>query len=128
MHPNDIHKTAVSMPFGTYEWRVMPQGFCNSPAIHQRRITNALCDYIGKICHVYLDDIILWATDVEDTALKIWKILEALRRAGLYVNKKKLKMFCSSVKFLGHIISQVDCPRAGPGRPTTDFAGPGPGP
>jgi len=65
MHPDDIHKMAVTTPFGLYEWTVMPMGFCNSPAIHQRRVTNALRQHIGKICHIYLDDIVIrlyWQT------------------------------------------------------------------
>jgi len=33
MHPDDIHKTAVSTPLGAYEWCVMPMGFRNSPAM-----------------------------------------------------------------------------------------------
>jgi hypothetical protein len=107
MHPQDIYKTVVSTPFGTYEWRVMPQGFRNSPAIHQRRVSNALQDHIGKICHIFLDDCIVWATDVHDAAKKIRKIFASLRKAGLYIKKKKIKMFCTSVKFLGHIISQA---------------------
>src|SRR5271168_3982252 len=53
MHESDIHKTAVTTPFGSYEWCVMPMGFRNSPAIHQRRVTNALREHLGKICHVY---------------------------------------------------------------------------
>jgi hypothetical protein len=57
MHPNDIHLTAVTMPFGLYEWLVMPMGLQNAPAIHQRRVVSALWPYIGKICHVYLNDI-----------------------------------------------------------------------
>ena len=89
-----------------YEWCVMLQGFQNSPAIHQCHITNALCEYIGKICHIYLDDCCLWASDVADAAIKIWKIFDALQRAGLYINRKKIKMFCTSVKFLGQVISQ----------------------
>ena len=36
MHPDDIHLTVVSMPFGLYEWLVMPMGLRNSLAIHQQ--------------------------------------------------------------------------------------------
>jgi hypothetical protein len=107
MDPKDIHKTAVSTPFGTYEWRVMPQGFRNSPAIHQRRVSSALREHIGKICHIFLDDCISWASDVPDAASKIRKIFTAFRHAGLRINKKKVKLFHTSVKFLGHIISQA---------------------
>ena len=52
MHPDDIHKTAVTTPLGSYEWCVMPMGFRNVPAIHQPRVTNALRELIGKICHI----------------------------------------------------------------------------
>jgi hypothetical protein len=36
MKPEDIHLTAVSTPFGLYEWTVMPMGLRNAPSIHQR--------------------------------------------------------------------------------------------
>ena len=36
MHPNNVHLTAVSMPFGLYEWLIMPMGLKNAPSIHQR--------------------------------------------------------------------------------------------
>ena len=105
MHPDDIHKTAVSTPLGAYEWCVMPMGFRNSPAIQQRRVTEALRKYIGKICHVYLDDIVVWSNSVDEHVANVRKIMEALRAARLYVNEKKTKLFCSEIIFLGHKIS-----------------------
>ena len=106
MHPDDIHKTAVTTPFGNYEWCVMPMGFRNSPAIHQRRVTNALRKYIGKICHVYLDDIVIWSDSIDEHIKNVNLVMEALRQAKLYVNMKKTHLFCYEIKFLGHIISQ----------------------
>jgi hypothetical protein len=78
MHLDDIHKTAVTTPFRTYEWYAMPMGFCNSPSIHQRHITNALHLFIGKICHIYLDDIIIWSNNIEEHIANIRKIMDAL--------------------------------------------------
>ncbi|PPR02502.1 hypothetical protein CVT24_001968 [Panaeolus cyanescens] len=106
MHPKDIHKTAVSTPIGIYEWLVMPMGFRNSPAIHQRRVNEALRELIGKICHIYLDDIVIWSQNAEEHEAHIRLVLEALRKAKLYVNPKKTHLFQSEIKFLGHIISQ----------------------
>jgi hypothetical protein len=42
VHPDNIHLTAVRTPWGLYEWTVMPQGGCNAPATHQRRMTDVL--------------------------------------------------------------------------------------
>eukprot|EP00963_Diacronema_lutheri_P003316 scaffold280_cov391-Pavlova_lutheri.AAC.18 len=36
MHPDDIDKTAVVTPFGSYVWKVMPMGAANAPAMFQR--------------------------------------------------------------------------------------------
>ncbi|KAJ3495874.1 hypothetical protein NLJ89_g10566 [Agrocybe chaxingu] len=106
MHPDDIHKTAVTTPMGTYEWMVMPMGFRNAPAIHQRRVTNALHGLIGKICHVYIDDIVIWSDTIEEHIRNVRKVMKALQDAKLYVNEKKTKLFCHEIKFLGHKISR----------------------
>jgi hypothetical protein len=94
-----IKYTAVSTPLGLYEWLVMPQGLKNAPAVQQRRVTAALREFIGKTCHVYLDDIVIWSEDVR-------AVFEALRKAGLYCNLKKTKLFQYEIDFLGHHISQ----------------------
>ena len=78
VHPDDIHYTAVTTPYGLYEWTVMPQGCCNAPATHQRRMFQALRPYIGSICHVYLDDIIIWSNSVEEHRDNVATILSAL--------------------------------------------------
>ena len=78
IHPDDIHKTAVSTPFGNYEWCVMPMGLRNSPAIHQRYVTSVLRPFIGKICHIYLNDIVIWSDTIEEHIENVKTILNAL--------------------------------------------------
>ena len=85
MHPDDVHLTAVNTPFGLYEWLVMPMGLRNSPAIHQRRVTAALQSRLGKICHIYLDDIIIWSNSIEQHIEDVRAILSDLRAARLYI-------------------------------------------
>ena len=105
MHPAHVPYTAVSTPFGLYEWLVMPMGLKNSPAIHQRRVTKALGNLIGKICHIYLDDIVVWSNSLEEHERNVKTVLEALETARLYCNPKKTHLFCTEINFLGHHIS-----------------------
>ena len=97
--------TAVMMPFGLYEWVVMPMGCRNAPATHQRRMNQALHKHIGTICHVYLDDIVIWSSSVKEHQRNVWMILQALRDADLYCLNKKSQLFTTKLDFLGHHIS-----------------------
>ena len=100
MHPDDVHLTAVNTPWGLYEWVVMPMGIKNAPAIHQRRVTSALRPWIGRICHVYMDDIAIWSKTVEEHTENVATILQVLLDHKLYLNPKKSKLFCSEIHFL----------------------------
>lgn len=106
VHPDDQQYTAVTTPFGLYEWTVMPQGCRNAPATHQRRMYNALRPYIGSICHVYLDDIIIWSSTLEEHRKNVTLVLEALRAHSLFCSPKKTDLFCVELDFLGHHISR----------------------
>ena len=105
MNPEHVHLTAVNTPLGLYEWLVMPMGLKNAPAIHQRRVTAALRQYLGKICHIYLDDIVIWSQTVEEHERNVRSILQALQEARLYINPNKTNIFCLEIDFLGHHIS-----------------------
>ncbi|KAJ3480303.1 hypothetical protein NLI96_g8442 [Meripilus lineatus] len=106
VHPDDIPYTAVTTPFGLYEWMVMPQGGRNAPATHQRRMFEALRPLIGKICHVYLDDIIIWSQNLSEHRKNVEAVLLALREHHLYASLKKTTLFAVEIDFLGHHISE----------------------
>jgi len=105
VHPDDVPLTAVTTPFGLYEWLAMPMGLRNSPPIHQRRMTSALRHLLGKICHIYLNDIVIWSDTVEQHTEHIRLVLVALQKAKLYCNLKKCHFYLLKVDFLGHHIS-----------------------
>jgi hypothetical protein len=105
MHPDDIHLTAVTTLFGLYEWLVMPMGLRNFPPIHQHCMTAALYEHISKICHIYLDDIIIWSDNVKQHTKHICLVLSSLRKASLFCNPKKCNFYQLDVNFLGHRIS-----------------------
>lgn len=105
VHPDDIHLTAVQTPWGLYEWTVMPMGGCNAPSTHQRYMTDAFRAHIDIICHVYLDDIIIWSNTLKEHEHNVATVLEALRKANLFCNKKKSMLFSQEISFLGHVIS-----------------------
>ena len=105
MHPDDVKLIAVNTPWGLYEWVIMPMGIKNVPAIHQRCITATLHPFIGRICHVYLDDIVIWSKSINTHFQNVTTILNALKENKLYCNPKKTKLFCTKICFLGHCIS-----------------------
>ena len=105
VHPDNVHLTAITTPFGLYEWLAMPMGLRNSPPIHQCRMTATLQELIGKICHIYLDDIVMWSNMVKQHTEHVHLVLSALRKAKLYCNPKKCHFYLLELDFLGHHIS-----------------------
>lgn len=61
--------------------------------------------FIGKISYIYLDDIIIWSSSIVEHLRNVKTILKALCEHSLYCSPKKTNLFCTSLQFLGHIIS-----------------------
>jgi len=68
-------------------------------------MTAALRKLLGKICHIYLDDIVIWSDTVEQHTEHIRLVLNALWEAKLYCNPKKCHFYLLEMDFLGHHIS-----------------------
>lgn len=83
----------------------MPQGLCNAPSVHQHCMTMALQKFIRWICHIYLDDIIIWSDNLKEHKKHIKIIMDTLTSARLYCNPKKSSFFLTELVFLGHRIS-----------------------
>ena len=90
MSPPQRHPlTAITTPFGLYEWTVMPQGLKNGPPIHQWRMNLTLREHISKFCHIYIDDIVIWSNTIDEHKQHIDMVMKALESTKLYCNEKK---------------------------------------
>lgn len=103
----DRQKTAFSINNGKYEFCRLPFGLRNAPSIFQRAIDDVLREVIGKYCHVYVDDIIIYSPDGESHLKHIDSILRKLENAGMRISPEKSKFFKSQVEFLGFIVSET---------------------
>lgn len=101
----DQKKTAFSTPFGHYEYTRMPFGLKNAPATFQRLINSVLKDHINKICVVYLDDILIFSTSLQEHIVNINKIFDKLRIANLKIQIDKCNFFSKETEYLGHLLT-----------------------
>lgn len=105
MHPDDIKKTAFSVENGHYEYLRMPFGLKNAPATFQRVMDNVLRGMVNKTCLVYMDDIIVFSTSLQEHLVNLKKVFDRLRESNLKIQLDKSEFLHKEVKFLGHIIT-----------------------
>lgn len=101
----DIPKTAFNTPYGHYEFLRMPFGLKNAPATFQRAMDSVLCGLQGERCFVYLDDIVVFASSLQEHEQKLIEVFDRLRKYGLKVQPDKCEFLRKEVGYLGHIIS-----------------------
>jgi len=54
---------------------------------------------------VYIDDILVFSDSIEQHFKHLATLLKVVKEAGLVLSKKKLELFQTKIKFLGHVIS-----------------------
>jgi len=111
LQDGDQEKTALSAPFGLFEWVTCPFGLANTLGGVKSWMTDILREHIvaGYYC-VYTDDILIF-TESDDPAehmLKLEAVLETLRTNELLVKGAKWELFRTEVEFLGFKISPKD--------------------
>lgn len=105
MHPDDIKKTAFTVENGHYEYCRMPFGLKNAPSTFQRAMENVLRGLINEICVVYMDDIIVFSTSLQEHILNIEKVFQRLREANFKIQLDKSEFLKHETAYLGHIVT-----------------------
>jgi len=85
----------------------MPFGLCNAGATFQRLMDVVMSGLYPDMCLVYLDDVIVFSETAEEHLVRIGRVFERLRKAGLRLKPSKCELFQKSTKFLGHVISDA---------------------
>ncbi|KAF7643856.1 hypothetical protein LDENG_00232190 [Lucifuga dentata] len=89
---------------GLWQFRVMPFGLCNAPATFERLMERVLAQIPKSHCVVYLDDLLIHATDIEGALGNLHQVFEAIQGAGLCLSPKKCSLLRWEAKFLGHVV------------------------
>jgi transposase InsO family protein len=101
----DIPKTAITTPFGLFEFLRMPFGLKNAAQAFQR-LMDTVCREL-EFAFVYIDDILVASKDVETHKLHLRRLFEKLQEHGLVVNVSKCQFGRNTLDFLGHRITSA---------------------
>ena len=96
----DIHKTALTTPFGLFEFQRMPFGLRNAAQTFQRYIDQVLRRL--HFCYVYIDDLLIASSSPEEHTQHLRLVLERLSDHGIVINVARSVFGVPSLDFLGH--------------------------
>ncbi len=101
----DREKTAFCTPQGHFEFKRMPFGLMNAPAIFQNFMNVIMAGKIGVHCFCYLDDIIVFSKNFEQHLIDVENTINTIYEFGLRLKPEKCSFFQTSLEYLGHIIT-----------------------
>lgn len=106
MHENSKFKTSFVTHKGTFEFKVLPFGLCNSPGTFERLMDIVLRGYHWERCLCYLDDVIVFGSTFDLALENLKAVFDRYRQANLKLKPSKCVLFQTEVAFLGHIVNE----------------------
>lgn len=88
-------------PSGYYEYRVMPFGLVNTPAVFQSFMNEVFWDLLGKFTMVYLDNIQMYSRTPTDHIQHITTVLKRLRKKQSISQTRKMPVSTTYVSLPG---------------------------
>lgn len=103
----DIHKTAVTTPFGLYEFPVMCFGLRNAAQTFQRVVNEVLRGL--HFAFAYIDDVLIASHSEQEHEEHVRAVLGRFQKHGIAINPAKCVYAVETLTFLGHVIDQNAC-------------------
>jgi len=102
----DEEKTDCRTRYGSYKFLVMPFGLTNAPATFCTLMNDIFREWLDDFVVVYIDDILIYSSSMEEHAEHLRKVFQRLRENKLYAKLEKCEFGVTEVDFLGHRITQ----------------------
>lgn len=102
---DDIKKTAITTPFGLFEFPLMSFGLRNAAQTFQRFLDEVLRDL--DFVYVYIDDIMIASETEEEHEEHLRLVFERLEKYGLVINVTKSVFGVDEIEFLGYTVNST---------------------
>ncbi len=103
--PEDVPKTAVTTPFGLFDFLRMPFGLRNTAQTFQRFINQVLHGL--PFCYPYIDDLLIASSSREEHMEHLHCVLQRLDDHGILINIHKSVFGVPSLDFLGYHVDST---------------------
>ncbi|CAH2088814.1 unnamed protein product [Euphydryas editha] len=103
--PAHIHKTALNVEHGHFDFLRMPMGLKNSPSTFQCVMDNVLRDLQNVISLVHLDDKIVFSVSLQEHMVNLERVFKRLRGSNFKIQMNKSEFLKLETSYLGHVIS-----------------------
>ena len=100
----DVAKTAITTPFGTFEYLRMPFGLKNAGQTFQRMMDKILRDL--DFLFVYMDDVLVASRSIEEHKQHFRELFRRLAAHDLVVSPAKCQYGQNKIEFLGHTVTK----------------------
>jgi hypothetical protein len=97
--------TAFRTQYGMFESLVVRDGLRNAPAVFQHFLNDIFKELLGRGVTIYIDDILIYASELAKLRRLTRKVFEIIRKASLYLKASKCEFEVTSMAFLGYVIS-----------------------
>jgi hypothetical protein len=103
----DRPKTAFRSHKGLYQFKRLPFGFRNGPAVLQRVMQNVLAPFLWIFALVYIDDIVVFSKSFEEHLSHLDSVFGAIAESGLTLSPNKCHIAYQSLLLLGQKVSRL---------------------